>query len=133
MTRRESREHIIKLLFLRDFHDREELDEQNEYYFELFSTIDGEDKAVILKKYDDVVARLGEIDAVLSSVSSGWRLNRIGKIELNILRLAVYEMRWDDEVPPKVSINEAVEIAKTFAGDSSFGFINGILAKVVQT
>jgi len=61
----------------------------------------------------------------------GWRLNRIGRVELNILRLAVYEMKYDEDIPEKVAINEAVELAKKFGGDKSSSFINGVLAKLV--
>ena len=63
---------------------------------------------------------------------SGWTINRVSKLELAILRVAVYEMRFDEEVPPKVAIDEAVELAKIYGSkDTSYGFVNGILAKVL--
>ena len=71
-----------------------------------------------------------EIDAMLEKVSRGWKLSRMGKVELTILRLAVYEMRFDEDIPEKVAINEAVELSKKFGGDDSPAFINGVLAKL---
>ena len=56
----------------------------------------------------------------------------MNKVDLTILRLAVYEMKWDDEVPEGVAINEAVELAKRFGGDSSSSFVNGVLGKVAK-
>ena len=69
---------------------------------------------------------------VLANAASGWKLNRMGKAELAILRIAVYEMLYDQEVPEKVAINEAVELAKKYGSDMSSGFVNGVLAKVVK-
>ena len=67
---------------------------------------------------------------MLSEAASGWTLGRMGKVELTILRLAVFEMKFDEEMPVKVAINEAVELAKVFGGDDTPGFINGVLAKL---
>ena len=132
MTRRESRENILKLLFLREFHEREELEEQNDLYFEMFTELGERSVNDIVTKYSAIVDRLGEIDALLSEATSGWKLSRVGKIELNILRLAVYEINYDETVPDIAAINEAIELAKIYGGDTSYGFINGVLAKVIQ-
>ena len=69
---------------------------------------------------------------MLSEAASGWKLNRIGKVELTLLRMALYEMRYDEQTPEKVAINEAVELAKKYGADASAGFINGVLAKLVD-
>lgn len=132
MTRRESRENILKLLFLREFHEREELEEQKDLYFEMFTELGERSVNDIVTKYSAIVDRLGEIDALLSEATSGWKLSRVGKIELNILRLAVYEINYDETVPDIAAINEAIELAKIYGGDTSYGFINGVLAKVIQ-
>ena len=79
----------------------------------------------------DIVDKLGSIDAGLNTAISGWKLNRIGKVDITILRLAVYEMKYDDTIPVKVSVNEAVELAKKYGGDSSPSFINGVLARMI--
>ena len=72
-----------------------------------------------------------ELDAKLNGISMGWKTSRMGKVELTILRQAVYEMQYDSEVPSKVAINEAVNLAKKFGGKDSPAFINGVLAKLV--
>lgn len=132
MTKREEREHLFKLLFCKDFHDAEELSEQVELYQEHREIESDEAFLPIKKKLDAIVELEGTIDMLLSDAASGWRLNRMGKAELTILRIAVYEMRYDEEVPEKVAINEAVELAKKYGNDSSAGFVNGILAKLVE-
>ena len=77
------------------------------------------------------MAKIPELDAKINEVAEGWKTNRMGKAELTILRLALYEILYDDEVPKKVAINEAVELAKKFGGDEAPAFINGVLAKLV--
>lgn len=72
-----------------------------------------------------------ELDKKIDEVAEGWKTRRMGKVELSILRLAVYEMKYDEEVPEKVAINEAVELAKKFGGSDAPAFVNGILAKLV--
>ena len=75
---------------------------------------------------------LPEIDLLLEGAARGWKLSRIGKVELTILRLAVYEMRFDEDIPEKVAINEAVELSKKFGGDEAPAFVNGVLAKLAE-
>jgi N utilization substance protein B len=76
---------------------------------------------------------LDVIDKKLNENSEGWSVSRMGKIDRNILRLAVYEILYRDDIPIGVSIDEAVELAKTFAAERSSGFINAVLSKVVST
>lgn len=121
------------MLFQSEFHDVSEIQEQNGFYFENFMTSAGEkEKAYIESRFARVRESFGTIDQVLSEATSGWKLGRMGKVELSLLRLAVFEMKCDDEIPEKVAINEAVELAKKFGGDASSGFINGVLAKLAQ-
>ncbi len=121
------------MLFQSEFHDVSEIQEQNGFYFENFMTSAGEkEKAYIESRFARVRESFGTIDPVLSEATSGWKLGRMGKVELSLLRLAVFEMKCDDEIPEKVAINEAVELAKKFGGDASSGFINGVLAKLAQ-
>ena len=72
---------------------------------------------------------LPEIDGVINEKAKGWSTSRMGKVDLTIIRLAVYEILFDEEVPVGVAINEAVELAKKFGQDGSAGFVNGVLAK----
>lgn len=130
MTRRELREQIFKMLFGVEFHEAEELSEQMAMYEENQVECDAKDGAYITTKCADVVAHLKEIDAAVNEVSEGWKTSRMGKVDLTLIRLAVYEMRYDEEVPVKVAINEAVELAKKYGTDDSPSFINGVLAKL---
>lgn len=131
MTKREEREHLFCLLFCKDFHPAEELQEQIEFYQTQHEIGSLEEFAPIKHKLKAIVAEEGSIDMILSEAASGWRLNRMGKAELTILRIAVYEIRYDEEVPDKVAINEAVELAKKYGNDAAPGFVNGVLAKVM--
>ena len=74
-----------------------------------------------------------ELDSVISQYLTGWKLNRIAKVNLAILRLALYEIIYADDVPDSVAINEAVELAKKYSGDEDSGFINGILGAYVRS
>ena len=130
MTRREIREHIFLMLFRKDFHEVSELNEQAELYIAHLEKPTLEDYGYLTERFRAVVEKLDEVDSILTEVSSGWKLNRMGKVDLTILRLAVFEMRFDEDVPVKVAINEAVEMAKIFGGDDSPGFVNGVLAKL---
>ena len=131
MTKREEREHLFKLLFCKDFHDVEELQDQIEMYLEQQEIEKKEEFASVKAKVEAIAAQEGTIDMILSEAAEGWRLNRMGKAELTILRIATYEIRYDEEVPDKVAINEAVELAKKYGNDASSGFVNGVLAKVI--
>ncbi len=130
MTRRELREHIFLMLFRKDFYEANELKEQIELYIADLKEPTVEEYAYLTGRVNAVMDKLGEIDQALSEAASGWKLNRMGKVDLAILRLAVFEMRYDDDIPVKVAINEAVELAKIFGGDDSPSFVNGILAKL---
>lgn len=79
-----------------------------------------------------VCKQKSDIDSLLNSVSKEWKLSRMSGIDRNILRLAVYEIKWgDDNITMQIAINEAVELAKRFGSDDSFRFVNGVLGAVV--
>jgi N utilization substance protein B len=132
MKRSEIRENIFKLVFCGEFHSGDELPAQVETYFEEQAEVSEEDRAYMIEKFSHISDRIDEIDEKINSVAKGWKTQRMGKTDLAILRLAVYEMLYDDDVPVKVAINEAVELAKKFGGDDSPSFVNGILAKLAQ-
>ena len=131
MSRRELREHIFKLLFFIEFHEEDEMPEQLALYFEQMTHLDEKDHMYIEEKNNHVCERMEDIDKALDGVSQGWKVSRMGKVDLAILRLGAYELKFDDEIPTGVAINEAVELAKIYGGDDSPAFINGILAKLV--
>ena len=90
-----------------------------------------EDSEYLQARTANIMEKIPEIDEKLNQAAAGWKTKRMGKVELTILRLALYEMLHDDAIPEKVSINEAVELAKKFGGNDSPSFVNGILAKFV--
>ena len=129
MTRKRIREQIFKLLFRVEFHSDEELAVQEMMFFSEEGSPEGEDAEYISHKYENILAKLPEIDAAINEKSEGWITSRMSKVDLTIIRLAVYEILFDEAVPTSVAINEAVELAKKFGQDSSGGFVNGVLAK----
>lgn len=129
MSRRELREQIFKLLFRVEFNSIEDMTEQERLFFEDEDAAKDEDADYISDKYHKIQQKLSEIDEQLNEKTEGWNTDRMSKVDLTILRLAVYEINYDDSVPTGVAINEAVELAKKFGQDASSGFVNGILAK----
>lgn len=129
MSRRELREQIFKLLFRVEFNKMEDMAEQEKLFFEEEDAAKDEDAAYVSDKYHKISEKLSEIDSQLNEKAQGWDTGRMSKVDLTILRLAVYEIRYDDSVPTGVAINEAVELAKKFGQEASAGFVNGILAK----
>ncbi len=139
MTRSEIRENVFRLIFCAEFHSGEELSAQVDCYFEeaalpdeevWLPEISEEEKVLISSRFYHVHDLIPELDQKINETAAGWKTDRIGKAELAILRLAVYEMLYDEEVPVKVAINEAVELAKKYGGGDTSAFVNGILAKL---
>ncbi|MBQ3165459.1 MAG: transcription antitermination factor NusB [Lachnospiraceae bacterium] len=132
MSRRELREQIFKFIFRVEFNAMEEMAEQEKLFFEDYElAIKDEDAAYISEKSNKILQRLEEIDGLINQYAKGWTTERMSKVDLTIIRLAVYEMKFDEDVPAGVAINEAVEIAKKFGQEESAGFVNGVLAKLV--
>ncbi len=130
MSRRELREQIFKLLFRVEFHEKEDMPEQLVLFLEeAEEEMTEQEERYIAGKYEKIKEKLSELDDLLNSRTEKWTTDRIGKAELTILRLAVYEILFDEEVPVGVAINEAVELAKKFGQDSAKAFVNGVLAK----
>ena len=130
MTRRELREQIFLLLFRMEFYQKEELDGQLLFSSEEMGSSDA-DASYIQDKVDAVVEKADEIDEIINGVAKGWKTTRMGKVDLALLRLAVFEIRYDADIPGGVAINEAVELAKKYRTDGSSSFVNGILARIV--
>ncbi len=132
MSRREIREQIFKLLFRVEFNQLDEMTEQTELFFEEDNEADSEETAYITAKLEKILERLAELDKMLDEQAAGWDVSRMGKVDLTILRLAVYEIKFDADIPTGVAINEAVELAKKFGQDNSSAFINGVLSKFAE-
>lgn len=131
MSRREVREQIFKLLFRAEFHEGDELSEQLQLFLEELDKKEEKDMVYIQSKFEQIMERLSEIDEMINGVAQGWKTSRMGRVDLTLIRLAVYEMKYEEDVPAGVAINEAVELAKVYGTDDSASFVNGILAKLV--
>ena len=131
MTRREIREQVFKMLFRVEFYHQEEMSEQIALCEDDACSWKEKDKTYIFEKVEKISEKLEEIDAKINEVSEGWKTGRMGKVDLTLIRLAVYEMLYEEDVPAKVAINEAVELAKQYGTDNSPSFVNDVLAKLV--
>ena len=133
MNRTELREQIFQLLFRVEFNTPEEMSEQEELFTTTSDTeFSKADADYIRDKYEKIALKLPEIDAAINEKTEGWNTDRMAKVELTIIRLAVYEIKFDESVPTGVAINEAVELAKKYGQDGSPAFVNGVLAKFAQ-
>jgi len=133
MSRRQLREHIFKLLFRTEFHDEDEMPKQIQIYMEDLWEEPSKQLEYIHEKFDKIVAELPEIDKIIVSSTEGWNISRMGKVDLAIIRLAVYEIKFDEDIPVSVAINEAVELAKRYGQDESSSFVNGVLSKILKS
>lgn len=133
MGRREQREQLFKLLFRVEFNTMEDMPEQVKLFFQE-DEIAYTEKAMedILDKYGKIQEKLTEIDQLLDAKVEGWNTTRMGKVELTVLRIAVYEIIYDEDIPNTVAVNEAIEIAKRYGQETSGGFVNAVLAKFMN-
>ncbi len=137
LSRTALRDHLFRIIFMSDSRkDEEPADYISMYFYCLtddednFIEISEEDKDYISRKALNILEKTGEIDSKISEASKGWALHRIAKAELAILRVAVYEMLYDGDIPENVAINEAVELSKTYGEAGAPPFINGILGTI---
>lgn len=132
MNRTEMRENAFKLIYSLEIQKVENVQEQINLYFESNNITDEEAKKYIANAVNGIEEHQEEIlKDIETNLKEEWKLSRISKMDLTILKLAIYEIKYTD-VPYKVSINEAVELAKKYGEDKSKKFVNGILASVVK-
>ncbi len=132
MSRTTAREHAFKILYQMQVAP-EEIESTVSLYLENFAeeTVNEQDRAFIVQEIVGTTSREKELDEKISGALKGWTLNRLSKVDLAILRLAVYEILHDDSIPESVSINEAINLAKKYSQDAAPAFINGVLGSVV--
>lgn len=131
MSRKKARDNAFKCVYELEFGRDENLEKiLNNCYEE--NDNKPEEKEYIKKVLKGVKENLEEIDGIILSKLKNWSLDRIAKIDLAILRLAVYEIKYMEDIPEKVSANEAVELAKTYGNNDSKSFVNGVIAKVIE-
>jgi len=141
MSRRLAREAAIQFLYSTDFNRNENLDEMLKEFFE---AEEGNAEGMpqdALKKNDmrfaeeiirGTIKNLPQIDQLIQNNTTGWTKERIAKVDLAILRLALFEILFREDIPGSVAINEAIELAKKYSTDESGGFVNGVLGKIVR-
>ena len=130
MTRREIRELIFKMVFRVEFHNEDEIPEQLRLFMDTLDSASDKDRDYIERKVQDILTHIEEIDAIIDSSAQNWKTSRMAKVELTLIRLAVYEIRFEEDMPTGVAINEAVELAKAYGEDNSASFVNGVLARI---
>ncbi len=120
MNRREARQRVVQLLYQMDMHDEFELDSIERYELNEFQ----------IKLLDKFIENHEQVDAIIAKHLSGWSAKTIGKVEFACLRLAVTELEYFADIPSSVSINEAIEMAKTFGDEQTYKFVNGVLRTI---
>lgn len=133
MLRTQIREEIFRMIFRIPFHTSEEMDWQIDFFMEELEGKSEKNQKYIRNKVMDIITHLPEIDEQISVNCEGWNLNRIGKAEIAIMRIAVYEMLYEKELLTSISINEAVELSKVYCEEDAKGFVNAVLGKVAKS
>jgi len=128
MGRRVSRELAMKLLYQMEF-QKDDREAQKKLFFEE-NTISEKDSAYINDVVDGVYSHFEYINNMIEVHSKGWKISRISRIDLSIMRLSIYEIRFREDIPYSVSVNEAVELAKKFSNEDAGSFVNGILSNI---
>lgn len=126
--RRKSREYALQVLFQLNITKQEAIKALSQFQ-EHFSS-DGEADEFLKRLVLGVLEHRQELDRLIEQYSENWRLDRINIIERNILRMALFELLYCEEIPPKVTINEAIDLGKRYGSGDSGGFINGILDRI---
>lgn len=140
MTRRQAREITLCLVFDFGFNSEEKPEELLDLYIRYFPEADEKeitesikDDKYISDVYFGVAEKIDELDEIIKNCSLKWKLKRISRVSVSILRIAVYELLYMNDIPDEVSINEAVEMSKKYDTDESYTFVNGVLGSVVNT
>ncbi|HDZ6956796.1 TPA: transcription antitermination factor NusB [Listeria monocytogenes] len=123
MKRREAREKVLQALFQIELNEMS-LDQA------IKNIMEDEQDDYMEKLVEGVMANKAEIDAIIEPNLDNWRMDRLSKVDLSLLRLSVYEIKYLDDVPNRVSLNESIEIAKIYSDEKSSKFINGVLANI---
>lgn len=127
-TRRHARELAMQALFYMDVQKNASA-EMLEYFCHCFCP-PRKSRPFFMKLVTGVLEKKGEIDALVEQFSQHWKINRMSCVDRNVMRIAVYEMLYCEDIPPKVSINEAVDVGKKFGTQESGAFINGIMDSI---
>lgn len=141
MSRRIAREYAIQFLFSMDFNKTDDAESQIEEFLQHKEENREEEEEAVLNKSSKEYAievikgalqHIEEIDKLIEFHTTGWKKERIAKVDLAILRLAIYEIVFNNEVPDSVAANEAIELAKKYSTEESGSFVNGVLGKIIR-
>lgn len=133
MLRSQVREEVFKIMFRYPFVEDGEMEEQMSFSLEDLEGKSEDNIRYIKEKVMSILENIDAIDSKIEASCEGWNLNRIGKAEITIMRIAVYELMMEEDIPNKVAINEAVELSKIYCDEDAKGFVNAILGKVEKS
>lgn len=133
MSRRSARKHIFNLVFQTEFNVDADIKEIMDTYTEEYEKFHKDERDFVSREYRGILANAESIDSYIDKFAVGWSVQRLAKTDLAILRIGVYEIIFDNEIPDAVAVNEAVELAKEFSGDKAPAFVNAILSKIVKS
>ncbi len=133
MLRSQVREEIFKIMFRYPFVEAVEMEEQVAFSLENLDGKSEDNICYIKEKVSCILEHIETIDSKIEACCEGWNLNRIGKAEITIMRIAVYELMMEEEIPNRVAINEAVELSKVYCDEDAKGFVNAVLGKVEKS
>ncbi len=141
MNRHELRKEVFKAVFMNDFHQPDEMTTVVDCFWQGRDDAEKddlskndkslEDAQYVADKVTDIIAKIPELDERINASVDGWKTSRMAKVDLTLIRLALYEIKYEN-LPVGVAINEAVTLAEEFGTDSSAGFVNGALAKLIN-
>ncbi len=133
MLKSQVREEIFKIMFRYPFVNEGEMAEQVSFSLEDLEGKSEENIQRIKNKVDAILSNIETIDQKIEACCEGWSFNRIGKAEIAIMRIATYEIMFDEEIPNSVAINEAVELTKLYCDEDAKGFVNAVLGKIEKS
>lgn len=136
--RRNSRRHAFALIYQIPFHENYDAETLAEAYTDYLAALEDDDEGVskeldsayMIRILSGVLDKLEDIDGVIGKHLKDWRIERISRMDLAVLRLGVYELLYMEDIPAGATINEAVELAKQYGTDESYAFVNGVLGRV---
>lgn len=140
MSRTTARKHSFILIYCKQFQEDNDREDIYNKYLESVKTMEDEDLIPISSKDEVFIKRvfygtldkIEELNELIKPKLTKWKIERIAKVDLAILQLSLYEILYENDIPERVSVNEAVELAKVYSGDDSPKFINGVLGKILS-
>jgi transcription antitermination protein NusB len=131
-TRRDGREWALQIIFSLDLNTREDLVAVIDDFFENHASSDPRTRVFTEQLVQGVVDNRPDIDARIERYAEHWKIRRMGVVDRNVLRLAIYELVHGEDIPPAVVLNEAIDLAKYFSNSDSGKFVNGILDRACR-